>query len=110
MRLSHRVDEMVLGWPGCYSRGVSPLELARLASEALGLALWVSIPVLLTAASVGWVVGMVQSATQIHEPALQYVPKFVGIALALVVTGGWMSSEIAHFAQSLWLAIPELIH
>lgn len=92
-----------------YACGMSPLELARLATDALGLALWVSLPVLVTSAALGLVVALLQSTTQIQEPALQYVPKLVGIAFVLALTGAWMSGEIARFTERLWLLIPELL-
>ena len=52
---------------------------------------------------------MIQSATQIQEQTLTFVPKLAGVALVIVITGHWMLAQIIGFTQSLFEMIPHLI-
>jgi flagellar biosynthetic protein FliQ len=85
-------------------------ELARLASEALSLALWVSAPALIASLVVGVLVAIGSATTQIQEQALSHVPRMAAVAIVLLVAGGWMSTEIARFATELFTALPTLVH
>jgi len=85
-------------------------ELARLASEALALALWVSAPALVASLVVGLIVAIGSATTQIQEQALAHVPKMAVVALVLLAAGGWMSDEVAHFTRELFTALPTLVH
>ncbi|MFK7987331.1 MAG: flagellar biosynthetic protein FliQ [Sandaracinaceae bacterium] len=84
-------------------------ELARLVVEALYLALLVSAPALGAAMLTGALTGVLSAATQVQEPSLSYVPKLVGVAVALAVAGGWMASQLIGFTDQLWRAIPTLV-
>lgn len=84
-------------------------ELARLVVEALYLALLVSAPALAAAMLTGALTGVLSAATQVQEPSLSYVPKLVGVAVALAVAGGWMASQLIGFTDQLWRAIPTLV-
>jgi flagellar biosynthesis protein FliQ len=73
-------------------------DLAGLGESALLLALLVSLPVVGIAAVVGLVVAAFQAATQLQDPTIAHLPRLVAVALALVVLGPWMGSEVAGFA------------
>ncbi len=85
-------------------------ELTRLTAETLYLVLLVSAPALLVSLAVGLMVGLMQAVTQIQEQTLSFVPKLVAVGIALVVGGGWMGGQLIRFTDSLWMAIPELVH
>ncbi len=85
-------------------------ELARLASEALSLALWVSAPALVASFVVGLLVAIASATTQVQEQALSHVPKTAVVALVLLAAGGWMAAEIARFTHELFTALPTLVH
>jgi flagellar biosynthesis protein FliQ len=78
-------------------------------SQALLLAAKLCAPVLVTALVVGFVVSLVQSVTQIQEVTLSFVPKAVAAAIALVVCGHWMISEVVVFTHDLFARIPTLL-
>ncbi|AEE44831.1 flagellar biosynthesis protein FliQ [Cellulomonas fimi] len=77
--------------------------------DALILAAKLSAPVLVTALVVGFVVSLLQSVTQIQEVTLSFVPKAVAAAVALVVCGHWMISELVTFTHELFERIPTLV-
>ena len=81
----------------------------NLMSEALQLTLLVSAPLLLTALVVGLVVSVFQAATQINEMTLSFIPKLVGVFVAVVVTGPWMLQLLIDYTQRLFSSIPGMV-
>ena len=85
---------------------VQAADLTRLAAETLYLVLLISAPALLVSLGIGLAIGLLQAVTQVQEQTLSFVPKLVGVAVALVVGGGWMGGHLVRFAQGLWTSIP----
>jgi len=77
--------------------------------DALVVAAKLSAPVLITALVVGFAVSLVQSVTQIQEVTLSFVPKAIAAAVALLVCGHWMISELVTFTHQLFERIPSLL-
>jgi flagellar biosynthetic protein FliQ len=73
------------------------LELGR---KALWLVLVVSAPVVLTALSVGFLVSVLQAASQLQEFTLSFVPKILAVLLVLALTAPWMGEQLVRFAQA----------
>ncbi len=88
---------------------MDPAELTRLTAETLYLVLLVSAPALVVSLAVGLTVGLLQAVTQVQEQTLSFVPKLVGVAIALVVGGGWMGAQLLRFTDAIWTAIPDLV-
>ncbi|HEX7806307.1 MAG TPA: flagellar biosynthesis protein FliQ [Cellulomonas sp.] len=77
--------------------------------QSLILAAKLSAPVLVTALVVGFIVSLLQSVTQIQEVTLSFVPKAIAAAVALLVSGHWMISELVSFTHELFARIPSLL-
>ncbi len=77
--------------------------------QALIVAAKLSAPVLVTALVVGFAISLLQSITQIQEVTLSFVPKAVAVAIALLVCGHWMISEMVAFTNELFAKIPALL-
>ncbi len=77
--------------------------------DALILAAKLSAPLLITALAVGFAISLFQSVTQIQEATLSFVPKAIGVAIALFVAGHWMISESVAFTNELFDQIPTLL-
>jgi flagellar biosynthetic protein FliQ len=77
--------------------------------DALVLAGKLAAPVLITALVVGFAVSLIQSITQIQEVTLSFVPKAIAVAVALLVAGHWMISELVTFTNDLFGRIPQLL-
>jgi flagellar biosynthetic protein FliQ len=80
----------------------------RALREGLLLVLLLSAPALLATFVVGLVVGALQSATQIQDPSVSFVPKLVVCALVLLVSAPVLGAQVVRFAQALLAAIPTL--
>ena len=77
--------------------------------QALLLAAKLCAPILLTALAIGFAVSLFQSVTQIQEVTLSFVPKAVGVAVALLVCGNWMLHEVVSFTTELYQRIPSIL-
>jgi flagellar biosynthesis protein FliQ len=84
-------------------------QVVHIGLMAMTMAAKLAAPVLLTALIVGFAISLFQSVTQIQEATLSFVPKAIGIGLALLVTGNWMLHELVSFTNGLYDLIPQLL-
>jgi flagellar biosynthetic protein FliQ len=77
--------------------------------EALELTLLISAPLLLTALAVGLVISVFQAATQINEQTLSFIPKLLGVFVAIVVSGPWILQMLIDYTQRLFASIPGMV-
>jgi flagellar biosynthesis protein FliQ len=80
-----------------------------IAVQSILLATKLAAPILAVSLLIGLLIGLLQSATQIQEQTLTFVPKLAGVALTLVIAGHWMLSQMISFTQGLFNMIPHLI-
>ena len=80
----------------------------RAVREGLLLALLISGPPLVVSLVVGVVVGVLQSATQIHDHTLAFVPKLLAVMLTLLALGPVLGAQLTRFTQALLLAFPAI--
>lgn len=88
---------------------MTPETIMSIARHALEVTLMLSMPLLLSALVIGLVVGIFQAATQINESTLSFIPKLIGVALALVIAGPWMLQVITGYTRELFISIPGLM-
>lgn len=77
--------------------------------QGLLIAAKLAAPILLTALVVGFAVSLLQSITQVQEVTLSFVPKAIAVAVALLISGHWMISEMVAFTNELFARIPSLL-
>jgi flagellar biosynthetic protein FliQ len=82
----------------------------RAVREGLVLVLLLSGPPLLASMVVGFVVSLLQAATQIQDQTLAFVPKLVIVMIVLAAMGPVLGASLVRFSQSLFLAIPSMAH
>jgi flagellar biosynthetic protein FliQ len=90
--------------------GVTDTTVVHLGMQAMMIAVKLGTPVLLTALVIGFAISLFQSATQIQEQTLSFVPKVIGVGVALLVSGNWMLHEMVAFTTGLYGQIPHLIN
>jgi flagellar biosynthetic protein FliQ len=88
---------------------VTDNQIIHLGLQAMTMAAKLGTPVLVTALVVGFAISLFQSVTQIQEATLSFVPKAVGVAIALLVSGNWMLHEMVTFTTGLYNEIPKLV-
>ena len=88
---------------------MTPESVMSIGRQAMEVTLMVSAPMLLVALAVGLVVSIFQAATQINEATLSFIPKLIGIFIALVVAGPWMLSTMLDYMRQLFTSIPGMV-
>lgn len=68
-----------------------------IAERAIYIVLITSGPLLLVALGTGLLVSIFQATTSIQEQTLAFVPKIVGVFLAIVFFGPWMLSQMTGY-------------
>ena len=79
------------------------------ARDALWLLMLVAAPVLLAGLFTAFAISLFQAATQILEPTLSFVPKFIVMLVVLAVLGSWMGGQLVDFARILLTDFPALV-
>ena len=77
-------------------------QVMDIAREALFLIIKVSAPLLLISLVIGLIVSIFQTITSIQEQTLTFVPKILGVFVAIMLLGHWMLNEMADFMTGLW--------
>lgn len=77
----------------------------RAIREGLVLVLLLSGPPLAASLVTGFVIGLLQAATQIQDTTLAFVPKLVVVLLVLAAMGPVLGAALVRFSQALFLAI-----
>ena len=73
-----------------------------LMKEALTVSLLVGAPILATTLVIGVVVSIIQAVTQVNEATLPFVPKLVGVFVAMLLFGPWMMSTLLDFSAGIF--------
>nr|WP_314544442.1 flagellar biosynthesis protein FliQ [uncultured Massilia sp.] len=88
---------------------MTPESVIQMGRTAMEVCLMVSAPLLLVALIIGLIVSIFQAATQINEQTLSFIPKLVGIFVALVVAGPWMIGVMTDYMRTIFTGIPGMI-
>ncbi|HEX8405864.1 MAG TPA: flagellar biosynthesis protein FliQ [Duganella sp.] len=88
---------------------MTPESVMTLGRHAMEVTLMIAAPMLLVALVIGLIVSIFQAATQINEATLSFIPKLVGIFVALVVAGPWMLSVMLDYMREVFGGIPNLV-
>jgi flagellar biosynthetic protein FliQ len=88
---------------------MTPESVMTMGRTAMEVTLMVAAPMLLVALIIGLIVSIFQAATQINEATLSFIPKLIGIFVALIVAGPWMLSVMLDYMRNVFNGIPGLI-
>ncbi len=80
-----------------------------LATQAMSLALKISIPLLGVGLVVGVLISVIQAGTSIQEQTLSFIPKVLAMAVVLLVGGPWMLNQLLSYTTELWSSIPNMV-
>lgn len=67
-------------------------------------------PPLVVCLALGVAGAVVQTATQIRESAIAFVPKAIGLILLVLFGGSLMLSVATRYAQHVFDAVPVIVH
>ena len=84
-------------------------HVIQIVAEALLTATKLAGPVLVATLVVGLALSVLQSATQIQESTLTFVPKLVVASVVLVVTGAWSLRVLEGFTREIFAMVPAMV-
>ena len=84
-------------------------SIIDIATQTMIVALKLTAPILLTSLVIGFAISLFQAMTQIQEFTLSFVPKVVGVGVALILSGNWMLHTLVAFTIDLFDRIPSLL-
>jgi flagellar biosynthetic protein FliQ len=84
-------------------------NVIQIMTQMLWITAKISAPILIATLAVGLVVSILQSATQVQEVTLTFVPKLIVVAVVVLVSGNWMMEQIKQFTVQMFDLIPQLL-
>jgi flagellar biosynthetic protein FliQ len=87
---------------------MTPESVMTMGSQAMQVTLIVAAPILLVVLLIGLAVSIFQAATQINEQTLTFIPKLVGVIVALMFIGPWMLTTMVDYMRTVFTSIPSL--
>ncbi|MEW6669177.1 MAG: flagellar biosynthesis protein FliQ [Thermodesulfobacteriota bacterium] len=88
---------------------MTPEFVVSIGTDAINLALLLSLPLLGVGLVVGLLIAVLQATTQIQEMTLSFVPKILSVLLALLVAAPWMLHKMTVYTTQLITSIPQSI-
>lgn len=88
---------------------MTPESVMTLGRQAMEVTLMIAAPMLGTALIIGLLVSIFQAATQINEATLSFIPKLVGVFLALILAGPWMLGVMTDYMRLMFSGIPAMV-
>jgi flagellar biosynthetic protein FliQ len=73
--------------------------------DAIYTLILTAMPMLIAALGIGLLVSIFQATTQINEQTLAFVPKILGVMLALLLFGGFILNTLEDFTVDLYQSI-----
>ena len=83
--------------------------LVSLGVETFKIALYISLPMLLSGLIAGLIISIFQATTQINETTLRFVPKILLVVVVIIFLMPWMISMMVEFTTRMLDFIPEFI-
>ncbi len=81
---------------------MTEVEFLDITRDAIFTLLKVVTPILLVALGIGLVIGIFQALTQIQEMTLAFVPKIIGVFIALIILLPFMFNQLKNLSDTLF--------
>jgi len=83
--------------------------VVELATQLMWTAAMLAAPILLTALLVGLAVSLFQGLTSLQDQTLSFVPKIIGVGIALVISANWMVQNLVNFTRNSFELLPGML-
>ncbi|MDH5542660.1 MAG: flagellar biosynthesis protein FliQ [Nitrospinota bacterium] len=88
---------------------MTPEYVVDFARRAMEVTIMVSAPMLGFGLIIGLAVSIFQAVTSIQEMTLTFIPKIIGVMIAIIVFLPWMMQIMISFTSGIFLSIPTAI-
>lgn len=85
------------------------IGMSQASHDALLTIVYVASPILAVIMIIGVLVSVFLAVTQINEPTLSFVPKFLGTIIALAVLGPWLLRQLEAFTIRILTELPKML-
>jgi flagellar biosynthetic protein FliQ len=85
------------------------MDFSQATHAALLTVIYVASPILGVIMLIGILVSIFLAVTQINEPTLSFVPKFLGTVIALALLGPWLIRRLEDFTIHILTDIPRML-
>lgn len=82
----------------------------QIVRETLFTAVMLAAPMLLGGLLVGLIISIVQSATQINEMTLTFIPKILTVVVVMIIAMPWMMNKALTFTHTIFNYISRMAH
>jgi type III secretion protein S len=83
-------------------------NVLTLTRQAIILVLWLGGPPIVVAAVVGLLTSLVQALTQLQDQTTPFAIKIVAVFVTLLLTGGWIGSQMLLYGERIMLEIAQM--
>ena len=84
-------------------------KLIGLGAQTFKIALYLSMPMLMTGLIAGLAISIFQATTQINEMTLSFVPKILLVIVVAIFTMPWMMNMMIEFTIRIFDMIPTFV-
>lgn len=88
---------------------MTPEYIVDVAKRSLEVTILVSAPMLGIGLVIGVAVSIFQAVTSIQEMTLSFIPKILGVMVAIVVFFPWMMQILLSFTADIFINIPQYV-
>ncbi|MDD4556352.1 MAG: flagellar biosynthesis protein FliQ [Alphaproteobacteria bacterium] len=81
---------------------MTEIEFLDITRDAIFTLIKVVSPVLLVALGIGLIIGIFQALTQIQEMTLAFVPKIIGVFVAIIILLPFMFNQLKNLSDALF--------
>ena len=87
---------------------MTPEFVINIGRQAIETTLMVAAPMLITALVIGLIISVFQAATQINEQTMTFIPKIVGVFVALLIFAPWILQKLTAFIAMIFDQLPNI--
>ncbi len=77
-------------------------QVIKVMQDAIYTVITVAAPAMIVGLIIGIIISIFQATTQINEQSLSFVPKIIGILLAIVIFSGFMLTNLTDFTHRMY--------
>ncbi|HXK00487.1 MAG TPA: flagellar biosynthesis protein FliQ [Buchnera sp. (in: enterobacteria)] len=77
--------------------------------SATKIGLMISAPLLLSVLFTGFIISLLQAATQVNEQTLSFIPKVISILITIIILGPWMLGIMLDYIKDIFYNLPLII-
>jgi len=87
---------------------MNEVDIINLTVKGVSLVLILSLPAIIVASILGFLVSLIQALTQIQDQTISFAVKLIGLIITLILTARWVGGEIYLYAQNIFDNFPYL--